>query len=322
MQTSQRTWAPSALNTGFEWHLQTWNNCGPMTITTALSYYGYARDPQAAINYLKPYGEDKNVSPHEMVDFVNSETDFKALTRYGGDLDLLRTLVHNQFPVVIERGHMFEGYDWLGHYQNIVGYDDGQRIFYIYDSFLGIGDDERGHIETYDEVDEFWRQFNRQFIVVYEPSREAELMRLLGERADPRAAAQVAFEQAQEEARANREDPYAWFNMGTALNELGRYREAERAFDISTQRGLPWRMLWYQFGLFETFYQQERYDDLLSYINNNLTNGGDLVEETHYWKGRTLEALGRDDQALAAYRQALAQNRNFSAAREAIERLT
>src|SRR5690606_41571067 len=45
---------------------QTWDNCGPATLTMALSYWGWPGDQQRAAASLKPDADDKNVSPAEM----------------------------------------------------------------------------------------------------------------------------------------------------------------------------------------------------------------------------------------------------------------
>lgn len=312
----------SHINYGFVWDRQDWNNCGPTTVTTALSFFGWTRDQGYAADYLRPNPEDKNVSPHELVAFVNEQTDVNALHRIGGDLDLLRTLVANEFPVIIEvGGNLFEAYEWIGHYLNVTGYDDDQGIFYVVDSFLGAGEGGFGRIEPYNSLDETWRAFNRHYVVLYEPWREEQLMALLGEHADPWAAAEHAFEVAQADARANRDDAFAWFNMGTALTRLGRYEEAAAAFDQATRAGMPWRTLWYQFEPFEAYFNTGDYESVLIYVENNLNNGGFYVEETHYWQGRVYEAQGRTAQARSAYRTALQRNRNFEAARTALERL-
>ena len=42
--------------------------------------------------------------PYEMVDFVNEHTTYKAMFRYGGDLDLLKRLIAAGFPVITEKG--------------------------------------------------------------------------------------------------------------------------------------------------------------------------------------------------------------------------
>lgn len=311
----------SHINGGIRWEQQDWNNCGPANITMALSYYGWTRDQSYAQRYLKPEDEDKNVSPDEMVAFVNDETDLNAIYRFGGDLDVLRDLIANGFPVIVETGYWPEGNDWLGHYQTVAGYDDSQRTFFVYDSFIGATTADGIIVEDYQEFDRNWQNFNRVFIVLYEPSREAFVMDLLGTRADPVQAAQHAFEVAQTEARANPNNTFAFFNMGISLSRLGRYDEAALAFDRANQLNFPYRMLWYQFDLFETYFNVGRLDDVMAYVNSNLSNGGQWVEETYYWQGRVLEAEGSTAQAVSAFRTALQRNNNFEDARQALDRL-
>lgn len=320
-QTQLSLWSTNARNYGFRHVEQGWNNCGPANITMALSYYGWTRSQDFAASYIRPSDEDKNVSPHELVRFVNEQSDINALWRMGGDLDLLRVLLDNEFPVIIERSHMFEGYEWLGHYQTIVGYSDAQQVFFIYDSFLGNGEDGEGIVETYEQVDTDWQHFNRIFLVVYEPSQEAQLLNLLGEHENPLVAAEHAFEVAQNEARMNPNNAFAWFNMGTSLTELARYEEAAVAYDRAFELRVPWRMLWYQFGPYEAYYNVGRYQDVLSYAESNLSNGGEYVEETHYWQGRALAAIGDNAGAATAFRNAISNNRLFTDAADALTAL-
>ncbi|MCY4019829.1 MAG: tetratricopeptide repeat protein [Chloroflexi bacterium] len=299
---------------------QTWNNCGPATITMAMSYYGWQQDQAAAGSALKPNREDKNVSPQEMADYVEEASNLKAIVRMGGTLDLLKHLVANEFPVVIETGAMFEAYDWIGHYRALVAYDDVYQRFYFFDSFLGVGEGAQGVAISYDEVDRDWGAFNRTFIVVYEPQREGLLRSLMDSHWDPVDAAQLAFDVAQAEARLDPSDAFAWFNMGTSLVALGRYQEAAAAFDQSRRLGPPWRMMWYQFGAFEAYYQLGRYDDVLSLVKVNLNNAEE-IEETHYWQGLVLQAQGKPEQAASSFRRALAYNPNYDEARAALASL-
>ena len=86
---------------------QGWNNCGPAALTNALKHFGYADDQYRAAKWLKPNHEDKNVSAWQMAEFVNTqipELPVYALVRDGGTLELLQTMMVNDFPVVIEKG--------------------------------------------------------------------------------------------------------------------------------------------------------------------------------------------------------------------------
>ncbi|MBC8100391.1 MAG: C39 family peptidase [Armatimonadetes bacterium] len=309
----------TGLLTGIQYSKQTWNNCGPANITMALSYYGWTRDQDFAAQFLKWGREDKNVNPVELVSFVNEQAQVKALTRIGGDLNLIKLFISNGIPVIIETGYMPEGYDWIGHYQTVVGYDDATGVFYINDSFLG-----PSTVETYSFVDSFWRHFNRRFIIVYKPDDEALVARILGNLADPDQAAQHALEVAAQEGRQNPSDPYVFFNIGSAYAALGDYELAAAGYDLARQKEnppLPFRMLWYQFGMFEAYYHVGRYDDVIALAESNLLTTGDYVEEIHYWYGQALAAQGKTTEAMSAFRQALRLKPNYEAAQTALDAL-
>ncbi|MBL8156666.1 MAG: tetratricopeptide repeat protein [Anaerolineae bacterium] len=301
---------------------QGWNNCGPANITMALSYYGWKQDQEVAVSYLKPDREDKNVNPWELVDFVRSQSGVLALTRIGGDMELLKQIISNGFPVVIETGYLYEGSDWLGHYQTVVGYDDALRVFYIYDSYLGAGENGSGIPESYEDFDRYWQNFNRTFVVLYRAEEEITIRTLLGDRADVTRAAEIALQTAQEEARANPQNAFAWFNLGSSFAALGEYEKAASAFDKARQLGtLPWRITLYQFGPFESYYNVGRYDDIVFLVDSNFNNGGQYVEEIWYWQGKVLAARGETAQAASSFRQALQRHPGFAAAAEALKSL-
>ena len=72
---------------------QGWNNCGPATLTNALVHFGYEDDQFRAATWLKPNYEDKNVSPWQMAEFVNTqipELPVYAIVRSGGTLEQLQ----------------------------------------------------------------------------------------------------------------------------------------------------------------------------------------------------------------------------------------
>ncbi len=313
------TGLPSAARLeGFRHEYQGWNNCGPATLAITLSYYSWPGDQFTAAVWLKPNPEDKNVSAWQMAEYVDRFTEERALVRYGGDLNLLRRLIVNGFPVVVTAGYEPEGYDWMGHYLLAMGYDDDAGTILTQDTFLG-----PDTLYSQEEFDRFWRHFNRQYLVVYPPEREAELLALLGDQADPQQNAAHALDVARQEAAANTDDPFAWFNMGTSFELLGMYAQAAVAFDQARNagEGLPWRMLWYQFGPFEAYYHTGRFQDVLDLAAYNLAttpDGEHPIEETYYYAGLAREALGEHDRAVSNLRQAVFLNPNFAPAVEAL----
>ena len=302
--------------------MQSWNNCGPANVGMALSYFGRASGQIVIADRLKPGREDKNVNPREMVAYVNERTDLKSITRMGGNLEVLRQLVAAEMAVIVETGFLPEGYDWLGHYQTLSGYNDVAQEFRVMDSFLGAGEDGAGMTESYRQLDGNWKPFNRTFVVVYRPEQEAQLRSLLGELATPAGAAEAALKTARDEVRADREDAFAWFNMGSSLTRLGHHAEAAAAFDQARRVGtLPWRMTWYQFGPFEAYFGAGRLDDVLALVQVNMSNGARFVEETWFWQGRVMQARGDLQGARNSFNQALQLNRYYEAAREALAEL-
>lgn len=319
---------PSYQLAGFTYHAQMWNNCGPATITMALSYYGYTDDQLRAANWLKPNGEDKNVSPWQMVEFVNTqlpELPVFALQRYGGTLDTLKRLLANDFPVIIEAGYdpPRAAQGWMGHYLLMIGYDDAAAQFMTHDSYDGAS-----LAYSYAHVAEFWQHFNYTYIVVYDSGREPELLELLSTDADQSQNVINALGIAQAEASADLENPFIWHNLGANYAMLAEffpqdattyYQYAGTAFDEATRvgGGLPWRMLWYQFYIYETFFALGRYDDMITLAQAKLNDGGgQYVEETFYYGGMAREGLGETERALSNYNEALRFNPNFTPARE------
>lgn len=300
--------------------LQGWNNCGPTTVTMGLSYYGYSETQYLAASFLKPDREDKNVSPWQMARFVNEQasgTTARALVRVGGDLDVLKRLLAAGFPVIIEKGYEPEGYDWMGHYLLLVGYDDLQGVFYTFDSFLG-SNNGQGRRETYEYTSTYWRHFNNTFLIIYESAQEDFLMQVLGDYADETNAIQIALSRAQQEVANNPNDNWAQFNLGDAYTRLGMYEEAAAAFDIAFRLQMPWRVLWYLFTPFETFYALGEYQQVLTLAANLDAYSQEYVEEAWYYRGLVYAARGQSSQAITEFQRVLNFNRYFTPASEAM----
>lgn len=298
---------------------QTWNNCGGATLTMGLSYFGYGNNQDAARRFLKPNVEDKNVSPYQMVSYVNQEafasTAVNAIHRVGGDLDMAKRLLASGFPVIIEKGYDVNDLGWMGHYLLLIGYDDTLGVFYSYDSFLG-HNNSQGRQESYDFIEERWSHFNYTFIVIYEPSRLQEVFRILEHRAEPLAAAQGALETARQAASTDPSNAWAWFNIGHSLTILGDYSAATQAFDQAFSLGMPYRTLWYLHQPYTAYFAEGRYDDILNYARS-VESVTPFVEETFYYRGAVYAMQGNTALAIDEFNKALRYNNNFTPARVA-----
>ncbi|MCB0215842.1 MAG: tetratricopeptide repeat protein [Chloroflexi bacterium] len=282
----------------------------------ALGLLGDDVDQASAARRLKPDPDDKNVSPQELEAFVR-DRGLGVRRRVAGDRRQLQSLLALGLPVVVETWFVPDPGDEMGHYLLLTGYqgldEAAQGHFLAADSYHGPG------VELpYADFDRLWRVFNRIYLVLYPPEREAEVSALLGPADADSAMWQAAASQALAELGQTPDDAFAAFNLGSSLLALGDIEGAATAFDRARAIGLPWRMLWYQEGPFEAYAATERWSELAALAQANLANAG-KHEESHYWLGRALEGLGDPEGAALAYQRAIQDHPGFVPAQQALE---
>ncbi len=308
---------------GFTYEAQGWNNCGPATITMMMSYWGVESTQNEAAEYLKPNTEDKNVSPNEIAAYINS-LGFEAIARVNGNLNLLKDLIVAGFPVMIEQGYdppIHTG-GWMGHYLLLTGFSDDTQTFLSQDSYLAEGGPDTPY--PYEHIEQFWHHFNRTYIVPYRPDQADLVASIIGADIDTATNYSNAVQTTQENLAVNPNDAFTWFNLGSSLVGLGRYQEAATAYDRARDLGLPPRMLWYQFGPYEAYYQVGRYTDVIELADDTVSGNvyaNEYSEEAYYYEGLARAALGETGNARYLFNLALRQNSHFNAARQAIEAL-
>jgi len=319
---------------------QRWNYCGPATLAMALNFWGWkgTRDDIAAVvkpgvqdsslDFIQRGKWDKNVMPYELADFVEDYTDFNAVVRYGGEIDLIKRLVAAGFPVVIEKGYYERDYTgkvgWMGHYAFTTGYDDKADVFIYQETYPPKGKTGKNWTVPYDVFREGWRGFNYLFMVVYPPEREAEVFALLGPWSDPTWADRHALEIANAEAKTmtDIDSFFAWFNRGTSQVALQQYSDAAAAYDQAfsiyadldqNDQQRPYRIMWYQTGPYWAYYYSGRYQDVIDLANTTLneTIADPTLEESLYWRALAESALGDTQAAIADLREAVRLNPNF-----------
>ncbi|MBI2330838.1 MAG: C39 family peptidase [Chloroflexi bacterium] len=325
-----------------------WNYCGPANLTMALKFWGWSGDrddvakvvkpgsPDTKLDFIQRGLPDKNVMPYELVDFVNTQTiEYRALSRYGGDIDLLKRLIAAGFPVVVEKGYYERDYtgkiDWLGHYLFTTGYDDARGGFIVQDAYLKPGKDL---LSKYEDYQDGWRSFNYLFMVVYPANREDEVLNLLGPWADETWAANHALAFANQEIADLKGNDlfFAYFNKGTSHVALNQYSDAAIAYDQAfsqyskwdTAKGnRPFRMMWYQTGPYFAYYYSARYQDVINLANTTLkdTISKPTLEESLLWRGRAYYMIGDTNAAVADYRAALQVHADWYPAVQALQEL-
>jgi tetratricopeptide (TPR) repeat protein len=289
--------------------MQTINNCGPASLAMYLDYYGWEGTQDDISALIKPVPEDRNVNVEELVYYVRTRAGWlNAEFRVGGTINLLKQFIAAGIPVMIEESFHFQEAFWpnddlwAAHYLLLTGYDDTRQVFTTQDSFYG-----PNQAVEYRTVDKEWQIFNRVYIVVYPPSRQADVEKIIEADWDVDANRQRALETSRLEAQTDASNAYAWFNLGSNQVYFGRYQEAAQAYDQARTLGLPQRMLRYQFGPFFAYFHAERIDDLLALTEYALQRTPN-AEEALLWHGWALYRKGDTNQAAQEFRKALEAN--------------
>jgi tetratricopeptide (TPR) repeat protein len=293
-----------ALLPGAKWIPQTFNNCGPATTSMVLQYFGFNVGQDITKEKLRTNPDDKNVFTYEIADYIRTEYGVESKLFFGGNIELIKKLVANGFYVVLE--------DWLhpnediGHVTIIRGFDDEQGVLIADDSYIGnnITYSYRNFTDTQ------WKPFNYEYLPVYKSGNEELLRAIVGEDWDREVMFDNAAEFARSEISKNDKDVYAWFNLGTSLYELGRYKEAKEAFENSRSIGWPKRMLWYQIHPIQTFNALGEYQKAIEYANIALWSN-DSFAEAHLEKAIAYKGLGDTGKSREEAETALKYSPNF-----------
>ena len=319
--------------TGFRYMNQhgLWNYCAPTNLAMALSFWGWEGDRLDTGHYLKPFEEDKNVMPYEMVNYVEDMTNLAVVVRSGGTLDLLKLLIANGYPVLVEKGAMIVDYTgklgWMGHYNYLTAYDDSAQQFLAQDSYF-----TPDYPVTYATMEEEWLSFNDVFLVIYPPENQEQLFSLLGDYADPQRAEQIALDTANNMTvtETGVRQFFAWFNRGTSLVRLQDYAGGAAAYDKAFElynllepADRPFRMMWYQTGPYFAYYYTGRYQDVVDMVDILILRRVDkpYLEESWYWRAKAKVALGDLDGAIEDYRTAIKYHPGFLPALSDLETL-
>jgi tetratricopeptide (TPR) repeat protein len=319
--------------TGFRYMNQhgLWNYCAPANLAMALSFWGWEGDRLDTGHYLKPFEEDKNVMPYEMANYVEDMTNLAVVVRSGGTLDLLKLLIANGYPVLVEKGAMIVDYTgklgWMGHYNYLTAYDDSAQQFLAQDSYF-----TPDYPVPYTTLEDEWLSFNNIFLVIYPPANQEQLFSLLGDYADSQRAEQIALETADNMTvtETGLRQFFAWFNRGTSLVRLQDYAGGAAAYDQAFElynllepADRPFRMMWYQTGPYFAYYYTGRYQDVVDMVDILILRRVDkpYLEESWYWRAKAKVALGDVDGAIEDYRTALKYHPGFLPALQDLETL-
>jgi tetratricopeptide (TPR) repeat protein len=273
---------------------QTFNNCGPASLSMALSYYGTVISQKQLGQELRPYqhprgdNDDKSVT---LVELAKKAEDLGFMTYYrpAGDIELLQQFVAQDIPVVT-RTWLKQGED-IGHFRVVKGYDKNRGVVIQDDSLQG-----KDLSYSYADFLELWKAFNYEFLVLVPAEKKQVAEQIMGERTELVSAWSTALELAHKELSKEPDNIYAEFNTSVALYHLGRYQESLTSFE-KVESKLPFRMLWYQVEPLMAYYKAGNYDKVMTMSDAILARQNRAYSELYYLRGLVYQKQSQQQQA-------------------------
>ncbi len=297
---------------------QTFNNCGPASLSMALSFFDIFVSQQELGNELRPWqstsgdNDDKSVTLEEL-EAKAKDYGFLTYHRPNGDIKLIKSFIAEDIPVVM-RTLLEEGND-IGHYRVVFGYDDTTGHVIQNDSLQG-----KGLYYTYDELLALWKPYGYEYLVLVPEAKQAIAERILGENVEVNLAWQNAVINLQKEVAANPNDLDLAMSLSVAYYHVGNYEKSIEVFEQIEPR-LPFRTLWYQIEPLKSYQELRRYDEVLPRIENVLTNHNRAYSELYQMRGEIYLDQGRVSEAREQFELAIYYNENYEPARESLQRL-
>ncbi len=265
---------------------QTFNNCGPASLSMTLSYYGQTVSQLTLGSQLRPYqrpngdNDDKSVTLSEL-SLKATEYGYTTYHRPAGDIEILKQFIVNDIPV-ITRTWLKTNED-IGHYRVIKGYDDSKKVLIQDDSLQG-----KNLEYTYKDFSDLWQAFNYEFLVLIPENKQDLAIQILGDLVDEDSAWKLAYELSKSQQTEDNNNKYALFNQAVSAYYLGEYQTTIDLYE-QVQASLPKRMLWYQIEPILAYYQTGNFDRVLEISDGIFKSQNRAFSELHWLRGKIFE---------------------------------
>ena len=287
---------------------QTFNNCGPASLSMDLSYFGVNISQYVLGDELRPYqvasgdNDDKSTTLYEMAHKAES-LGFATYYRPNGNVELIKNFISAGIPV-ITRTWLHKD-DYIGHYRVVKGYDDAEGVIIQDDSFQG------ANIKfSYDEFNNLWEGFNYEYLVILKPEQKALAETIIGADLNETTAWNNSIKISEGVLAKDPGNIFARFNMSTAYYHLGEYQKSTNAYE-AVESKLPFRMLWYQIDPILAYQKLGDYDRVLAITQHLIENGNRAFSEAYQIRGEVYQAQGKTTEANAEFEKVKLYNKNF-----------
>lgn len=151
---------------------QSYNACGPASLTQVLRYYGLNADMGAVSRLTRP-SETSYMTAQAIVDFA-PRVGMEARLYAGGSLNTVRAAIRSGVPVIALQTYVSPRGQAIAHWRVVVGYNDAARQTYLMDPLLGYV------AMGYDDFARVWADHHGQFALLYPPRLSATVKRVIG----------------------------------------------------------------------------------------------------------------------------------------------
>ncbi|CAM3649389.1 C39 family peptidase [Deinococcus frigens] len=151
---------------------QSYNACGPASLTQVLRYYGLNVDMATVSRFTRP-SETSYMTAQAILDFA-PRVDMEARLYSGGSINTMRTAIRNGFPVIALQTYVSPSGQVIPHWRVVVGFNDASAQAYLMDPLLGYV------AMGYADFARVWADHHGQFALVYPPKFSATVRKVIG----------------------------------------------------------------------------------------------------------------------------------------------
>jgi tetratricopeptide (TPR) repeat protein len=282
-------------------YYQTWNNCGPASLSMLLSAYGIDKSQEEIRQLVRPDPDDKHTGIRELLAYAHS-LGLYAAQNTDGSGRMIKELVANDIPVMLKIGLEPEPGNWMCHYIIINGYSDKRAGYIVMDTLYG-----PSAFYSYQKLNTLWSQFMWTYILVAPRQKQKKIGEIINTYGDNSQYHIRLQRRVYGELAAHPASGFAWYNVARYLLLTGRYPESAAALKNAYMAGLPWRLPWYDTSMYEIFFRDADYDRILD-IAGRILRRNPFSEEAWYYRARVALARRRPDEARDELSKALEIN--------------
>mgnify|MGYP001565544517 CR=1 FL=1 len=298
--------------------MQSYNNCGPASLSMTLRHYGHIVSQEALAETLRPHNnehgiqDDKSVSLEEMAQQAK-EYDLIPYHRPNGSLKQMKQFLSYDMPIITKEW-LNENED-IGHYRLLRGYDDITQEIIQDDSYEG------PDIQySYARFSVTWSKFNNEYLVLVPKEKRHIAEAILGADTDPAVAWEHAASDERKKLAETPDDLWARFNLSVIYYNQGKYEQSVEEFE-KVEHKLPARGLWYQIEPIQAYFMLGNDKRVFQLTDDIINNNNPAFSELYLIRGEIYKKQGNLDAARAEFEKAVYYNKNMKEATEALNNI-